>query len=135
MTYFTALKKLVHLSAIIPISISIIACSTTDTIDPNVRSIESNPRGHHHGKRIHQTAWLSSKKDGTTIRAAVTVNLGYSPGAVGNHECQESVMRFARDAWACIAQRAWGGGGGEVTRFARGSGETHAVPADARALT
>ena len=45
MTYFTALKKLVHLSAIIPISISIIACSTTDTIDPNVRSSESNPRG------------------------------------------------------------------------------------------
>ena len=45
MTYFTALKKLVHLSAIIPISISIIACSTTDTIDPNVRSSEANPRG------------------------------------------------------------------------------------------
>ncbi len=45
MTYFTALKKLVHLSAIIPISISIIACSTTDTIDPNLRSSETNPRG------------------------------------------------------------------------------------------
>ena len=45
MTYFTALKKLVHLSVIIPISISIIACSTTDTIDPNLRSSETNPRG------------------------------------------------------------------------------------------
>ena len=45
MTYFTALKKLVHLSVIIPISISIIACSTTDTIDPTVRSSETNPRG------------------------------------------------------------------------------------------
>ena len=45
MTYFTALKKLVHLSVIIPISISIIACSTTDTIDPRVRSSETNPRG------------------------------------------------------------------------------------------
>ena len=45
MTYFTALKKLVHISVIIPISISIISCSTTDTIDPNVRSSESNPGG------------------------------------------------------------------------------------------
>ena len=45
MTYFTALKKLFHLSVIIPISISIIACSTTDTIDPNVMSSESNPGG------------------------------------------------------------------------------------------
>ena len=45
MTYFTALKKLFHIPAIIATSVSLIACSTTDTIDPTVRSSETNPRG------------------------------------------------------------------------------------------
>ena len=45
MTYFTALKKLFHIPAIIAISVSLIACSTTDTIDLTVRSSETNPRG------------------------------------------------------------------------------------------
>jgi hypothetical protein len=65
----------------------------------------------------HPVSPRSARADGGTAPG-----MGKGGGAVGNQECQESVMRFARDAWSCDARRALGGVWLRRTRWARTQG-------------
>jgi len=65
----------------------------------------------------HPVSPRSARADGGTAPG-----MGKGGGAVGNQECQESVMRFARDAWSCDARRALGGVWRRHTRWARSQG-------------